>query len=142
MVDEVRVIRLLRAASDSVASLHREQAADATRRADPLWLPGVKYLLIATVETSIDIAQHICSSLKWQTPTDNGHAMRILGERGVLTTKTATAMRQAVGFRNVLVHEYVDVDDDVVVSRLADISDLEHFITEVSRWLPGADVAP
>ena len=36
-------------------------------------------------------------------------------------------MVAAVGFRNVLVHEYVDVDDGVVVDRLADLSDLRDF---------------
>jgi uncharacterized protein YutE (UPF0331/DUF86 family) len=40
-----------------------------------------------------------------------------------------------VGLRNVLVHEYVGVDDAIVVARLADLSDLEEFIVQVSRWL-------
>jgi uncharacterized protein YutE (UPF0331/DUF86 family) len=41
----------------------------------------------------------------------------------------------AVGFRNVLVHEYVGVDDAIVLDRLADLSHLEEFIVQVSRWL-------
>jgi uncharacterized protein YutE (UPF0331/DUF86 family) len=41
----------------------------------------------------------------------------------------------AVGFRNVLVHEYIGVDDAIVLDRLADLSDLEEFIVQVSRWL-------
>jgi uncharacterized protein YutE (UPF0331/DUF86 family) len=44
-------------------------------------------------------------------------------------------MRQAVGFRNVLVHEYVAVDDAVVVRRLDDLSHLDAFATQVASYL-------
>ncbi len=42
MVDETRVLRLLRADSDDVSVLRSEAVADGTRRADPLWLRGVE----------------------------------------------------------------------------------------------------
>ena len=137
MVDEIRIARLLRGITDTVASLHREQSASHERRADPLWLPGVKYLMIAAIEGCIDVAQHVCSSEKWGPPRDNGDTMRILGERAVITGPTAEAMRRAVGFRNVLVHEYVDVDDGIVASRLADLADLDRFVNETATWLAG-----
>lgn len=44
-----------------------------------------------------------------------------------------------VGFRNVLVHGYRDVDDEIVRARLADLSDLESFVVEVTEWLRPAD---
>lgn len=44
-------------------------------------------------------------------------------------------MRQAVGFRNVLVHEYVAVSDDMVVARLSDLSDLRLFVRQVALFL-------
>lgn len=44
-------------------------------------------------------------------------------------------MRQAVGFRNVLVREYAKVDDEIVLRRLADPSDLEEFGRAVAGWL-------
>lgn len=135
------MVRLLRGISDNLGSLHREQSATADRRSDPLWLPGIKYLMIAAVEGCIDVAQHISSSEKWGPPRDNGDAMRILGDHAVVTGATATAMRRAVGFRNVLVHEYVDVNDDIVLSRLADLDDLERFVVEAAAWLGSAPPA-
>jgi uncharacterized protein YutE (UPF0331/DUF86 family) len=135
VADQVRVARLLRSIADSLVSLEREQSADADRRSDPLWLPGIKYLMVAAVEASIDIAQHICSTEGWGPPRDNGDAMTRLGERGVVTQAIAESMRQAVGFRNVLVHEYVDVDDGIVVARLADLRDLRAFTSSVAAWM-------
>ena len=142
MVDEVRAIRLLRAASGALNGLRLEQAAGSDRRADAIWLPGVKYLFISAVEACIDTAQHICSSEAPIAPRDNGDAMRALGQRGILDPGTADRMRMAVEFRNVLVHEYVGVDDGIVLNRLADLSDLEEFIVQVSRWLSARKETP
>ena len=75
MVDEIRIFRLLRAADSAVQSLRLEQSANSDRRADPLWLPGIKYLFICAVGACIDIAQHICSTDASTVPRDNGDAI-------------------------------------------------------------------
>jgi uncharacterized protein YutE (UPF0331/DUF86 family) len=136
-VDPTRVLRLLRALTDEVAVLEREAGASAERRQDPLWLRGVKFSFVVAVEAAVDIAQHICAASGWGPPADNGHAMRLLGEHGVVDPRLAGRMAQSVGFRNVLVHDYARVDDDLVVRRLDDLSDLRSFARAVS-----AAVAP
>lgn len=125
VVDEIRVLRLLRSAAEDVGALRLEADAGTERRSDPLWLRGVKYAFVTAIEACVDVAQHLCSSEQWGPPKDNGDAMMILGRHGVLDAGLATRMRQAVGFRNVLVHEYVNVDDAVVIQRLADLRDLD-----------------
>ncbi|BCQ10597.1 hypothetical protein JMUB5695_04055 [Mycobacterium heckeshornense] len=135
MVDEVRVLRLLRGITDDLAVLRRESAAGQARRADPIWLRGVKYTFVTAIEACIDAAQHICSAEGWGPPADNGDAMRLLGTHGVLTADMADAVRKAVGFRNVLVHEYVEVSDEIVTARLDDLSDLEAFVERVAAFI-------
>jgi uncharacterized protein YutE (UPF0331/DUF86 family) len=135
VVDEVRVLRLLRAVSDDLAFLRAEATAEAARRADPMWLRGVKYSFVTAIEACVDTAQHLCSSQGWGPPADNGDTMRLLGQHGVLHVEHAEHMRQAVGFRNVLVHEYVRLDDAIVLSRLADLSDLERFVSSVVAYV-------
>lgn len=135
MVDETRVLRLLRAVTDDLAVLRGAAAADLDRRSDPLWLRGVKYTFVTAIEACLDVAQHICAAQGWGPPRDNGDAFVLLGRHGVLDSQLALRMRQATGFRNVLVHEYVRVDDDVVLQRLHDPSDLEMFGQAVARWL-------
>jgi uncharacterized protein YutE (UPF0331/DUF86 family) len=61
-------------------------------------------------------------------PADNGDAVRLLGEHG------ACSIRQAVGFRNVLVHDYIRVNDDIVVGRLKALGDLEDFVSQVAAF--------
>ena len=135
MVDEIRVLRLLRAVTDALALLDVEASAADNRRADAMWLPGVKYTFIAAIEACVDIAQHICSAEGWGPPADNGDAVRLLGAHGALSRELAEQTRKAVGFSNVLVHEYVAVSDDVVLSRLSDLSDLRSFVRQVTSYL-------
>ena len=45
MVDEVRVLRLLRGVTDDPAVLNREALADQARRRDPIWLPPAGWLV-------------------------------------------------------------------------------------------------
>lgn len=95
----------------------------------------MKYTFITAIEACIDAGQHLCSSQGWGPPSDNGDVMKLLGRHGVLTPDGADAMRKAVGFRNVLVHEYVEVSDEVVLSRLGDLRDLDRFVERVTAFV-------
>lgn len=129
------MLRLLRAITDDLAVLRREAAASPERSGDLLWIRGVKYTFVTAIEACMDIAQHLCASQGWGPPADNAGAIRLLGRHGVLEQDQAEVVARAVGFRNVLVHEYVAVDDDIVRSRLADLGDLETFVSAVAAWL-------
>ena len=76
-----------------------------------------------------------CATEGWGPPDDNGHAASLLGEHGVIPRELGAVMRRAVGFRNVLVHEYVEVQDAVVVERLDHLGDLRSFVASVSQWM-------
>jgi uncharacterized protein YutE (UPF0331/DUF86 family) len=138
MVDEVRVLRLLRSITDDISVLNLESGADERRREDPIWLRGVKYTFVTAIEACLDIAQHICATEGWGPPANNGDAIRLLGEHGVCTPALARSIRRAAGFRNVLVHEYIQVDDDIVLDRLKALGDLEDFVSQVAAFVTGA----
>ncbi|MGF2944094.1 HepT-like ribonuclease domain-containing protein, partial [Mycobacterium sp. Lab-001] len=60
-----------------------------------------------------------------------------------LTVDLSDAMWKAVGFRNVLVHEYVAVSDAIVEFRLGDLRDLERFVERVTAFVrDGSAVGP
>ncbi len=121
--------------TDDVSRLETEADSSSERRSDPMWLAGVKYHFVTAIEAAVDVAQHICAAEGWGPPTTNGQAIELLGSRGVLGSALSGQMRRAVGFRNVLVHEYVDVDDSVVIARLQGLDDLRDFARSVADWL-------
>ncbi len=135
MVDEVRVTRLLRTAQEGLVILQRRASEDTKERDSETWLPAVKYAFITVIEVCVDIAQHICSTEHLGTPKSNGDAMHKLGHHEVLTPELAHEMAQAIGFRNVLVHDYVDVDDSIVIERLEDHNALNEFTRAIALWL-------
>lgn len=100
-----------------------------------MWLPGVKYSFITAVEVVIDVAHHLCAHAGWGPPEDNGHAIHLLADHGVLDHRLGVELRKAAGFRNVLVHGYIDVDDDVVRSRLEELDDLREFSSQIAEFL-------
>lgn len=46
----------------------------------------------------------------------------------------ARSARQS-GFRNVLVHDYITVNDEIVVGRLKALGDLEDFVSQVASFV-------
>ena len=142
MVDVERVANLVRRLDTQVAYLTARAAADRSAlRADEERLSGLKYRFVTALETVVNIAQHVCASEGWGPPTSNANSVRLLGNHGVLDPELAGRLAKAVGFRNVLVHAYATVDDDIVVANLDDVGDLQDFVGHVSRWLsePGTD---
>lgn len=139
MVDEIRALRLLSRTTNNVSLLLIEANADEAARGQTTWLPGVKYLLQTAIEACMDVAQHICAASGWGVPNDNGQAMTILMQHRVIEASVEQAMRKAIGLRNVLVHEYVGVDDSIVLARIEDLSDIDAFASQVADWLAASD---
>jgi uncharacterized protein YutE (UPF0331/DUF86 family) len=82
---------------------------------------------------------HICATQGWGPPADNGDAVRLPREHGVCTPELARSIRQAVGFRNVLVHDYIiRVNDQIVIDRLKALTDLEHIVNRVGSFVTNA----
>jgi uncharacterized protein YutE (UPF0331/DUF86 family) len=137
MVDSHRITKIMERLEGNLRLLESEQEVSAERASDPLWLPGIKYLFVVAIEDCIDIAQHICAVKKLGAVRDNGHSFVLLSTGGVIPLRLSEDLRRAVGFRNVLVHEYVDVDDQVVLRSLAELGDLRAFSQRIAQWLLG-----
>ena len=53
----------------------------------------------------------------------------------MITPDTATRLRGLAGFRNVLVHEYAQVDLARLVEALERLDDFDAFVADVDGWL-------
>ena len=88
-------------------------------------------------QNAIDVATHLSSSAGLDAP-DYATAFDRLAELGVLPAGFASVFRNVAGFRNVLVHGYLDVDLDVIEHILGTrLSDFETFAHYVEVWLEG-----
>ena len=135
VVDEGRVARLLRGVTERTGRLRAAFALPVSDRGE-LWLDGVKYLLVTSIEGCIDVAQHLASSKGLGAPDSNADALRLLGrESRIVSSELADRMALAVGFRNVLVHQYALVDDRIVFGAVDRLGDFDDFVAQISGWM-------
>ena len=66
------------------------------------------------VQLCVDIAAHIIASREVPAPTTMAAAFEALHALHVLSPDLANSMKKAVGFRNILVHNYQEIDWGIV----------------------------
>ncbi len=85
-------------------------------------------------ELAIDMANHLIKTRKLGLPQHSKDTFQLLHDAGVIDDRQVAAMKAMVGFRNVLVHRYQELDLrillDVVENRLDDLID---FTNDVMR---------
>ena len=86
-------------------------------------------------QNALDIATHIAAGRGRDVP-DYASAIDQLGRLGVLSVDFAREFRSVAGFRNVLVHGYLEVDLDVLTTLLHErLGDFESFAVDVEVFL-------
>ena len=79
----------------------------------------VEGTLQMAVETCVDIAEHIISDEGLRAPASVADAFTVLREARIFTESLHDALVKMPKFRNVVVHQYDEVDADIVIAILA-----------------------
>ncbi|HET8642319.1 MAG TPA: DUF86 domain-containing protein [Pseudonocardiaceae bacterium] len=134
MVDQERIDRLLDRISSDIRELQKLAVRGSDLLTDRTALAATKYYFITAIEGCARVAQHLIADKGWRVADSNADSVRRLAAEGVLTPELAEAVARAVGFRNILVHEYAELDNHRVVANLDRLEDLRGFVTAVARW--------
>ena len=87
-------------------------------------------------ESIFDIGNHILAGHFQASPKDYEDISRLLSERSVISRELAARLKGLGGFRNILVHEYLDVNPAIVYERLQKgLPDFEEFSRQIFLWL-------
>lgn len=93
----------------------------------------VERRLQLSIQVCIDIASYLIAQLGLQSPDEPQNVFDVLGKERIISTGLANRMVGMVRFRNILVHDYLDIDSALVYQHLSDrIDDFEHFAQEIS----------
>jgi uncharacterized protein YutE (UPF0331/DUF86 family) len=65
-------------------------------------------------QAAIDMAMHLVARERLGLPQSSGQAFLLLEKAGYLPTSIARAMRAMTGFRNIAVHQYEEMDADIL----------------------------
>ena len=96
---------------------------------------GERYLQLA-IQVILDIGNHILADRKLKEPEEYRDVMKILGEEGLLPQGLVEKLLPLVGLRNILVHDYLDIDRDKLYDALRQqLVDFEEFALHIRKLL-------
>jgi uncharacterized protein YutE (UPF0331/DUF86 family) len=88
------------------------------------------------IQAVLDLSHHIAADMRVRLPADSPELFALLATHKVLSVRLAKKLTRMAGVRNILVHEYLDIDRHRVYQVLRDdLGDFERFITAVSKLL-------
>ncbi len=86
------------------------------------------------VQTCVDIAAHVISQTELPVPNTMGEGFARLAELRVISPQVATSLQKAVAFRNILVHNYTNINWDIVANILTGhLTDFVQFAQAIDR---------
>lgn len=88
-----------------------------------------------SIETCIDIAELIISDQRLPAPKTSRETIEILGRQGIIDKKLAREFSPAVGFRNILIHDYLKIDYDIVADKINNcLGDFDQFAKQIAKF--------
>ena len=104
--------------------------------------------LQVAIQTILDISNHLVSTINLAKPIrENKEAIIAIGQEGIIPIDFAMKLTKMIGYRNVLVHQYTDVErNNTYVNIQENLGDfalfaryIEQFITEQQKDIKELD---
>ncbi len=102
---------------------------------DPYLRDIVERNLEVAAQSIIDICHRIIVLEGARKPADYYEAILLMGELDIVPMIFARNLAPLAGFRNVLIHEYLGINWDIVYSKLQKIDELNSFSDVIREWL-------
>lgn len=92
-------------------------------------------LLEISIETMLDICNIIISELKLGLPSNEEQIFDKLYDKKIISVKMMLKLKGMKGFRNILVHRYSEVKDELVFENIGNLEDFDNFKEEILKFL-------
>ncbi len=103
---------------------------------DPYLKYSTERLVQVIVECATDVNGHVVVELKKRPPEDYTSSFVRAAEVGLIDYKLANRLKASGGMRNLLVHEYMEVDDEKVYKTIPIcIEDFHEYIKQVEKFI-------
>lgn len=97
---------------------------------------AVERTLHLAVEACLDIGQHIIAREGFRTPTNNKDVFQVLYEEEIVPDDLLSTLTAMARFRNLIVHDYMRIDNTAVFGILKNrLDDFEAFTQAIVAYL-------
>ncbi len=137
MVDRDLVLRKLADLDQYVSQVseYRDIAVEQYRK-DWKTQRIIERTLQLAIEVCVDVANHVIADRDLRIPPTYAEAFEVLAEAGLLDAALRDAMSRMSQFRNVIVHQYTEIDAAIVVRILREhLRDFARFKAAVLEWI-------
>ena len=139
MADDDAILGRLQVLRNELAYLKQERDAAPLLEAysaDGRLNRAVERSLHLAIEACLDIGRRVISLSGLRYPDTNQDVVKELAEAAVISPALAKQLVQMARFRNLLVHDYLAIDDSVVFDILRHhLADFDAFAMAITRWL-------
>lgn len=108
-----RKLRRCRELLDQLAAVGTVDRARLT--GEPITALAVERILTLLVDLAFSVNSHVAVARLGRAPDSYAESFLLAGDIGLITPALAAALRPSAGLRNVLVHNYMDIDVERVV---------------------------
>lgn len=103
---------------------------------EPAYYLQAERLLEVMIQAMIDIGNHLISGLLLKKPEDYRQIFDILVQNRIIPAEFLPKARELVGLRNLLSHEYLEIDHERLYEEAkAGLKDFEGFCEAIVRFL-------
>ncbi|SHJ54559.1 type VII toxin-antitoxin system HepT family RNase toxin [Paramaledivibacter caminithermalis] len=97
---------------------------------------GIERGLQISIECIIDISNIIISSLNMEKPDTYRESILFLEKEKILPKEFAKKIANMISFRNILVHDYMRVDERIMIDILKNhLGDFVKYINYINAWI-------
>ena len=97
---------------------------------------SARYAFIVLIEAATNIANHFCAKIVHEAPQSYAESFMLLANNRLIPEDLAKRLAKMTGFRNLLVHGYGRVDDQIMFNIMQqELDNLDHFLIEVANLI-------
>lgn len=100
---------------------------------------ALRYGLLVSIQIVIDVACELVALRNLGTPKSYRECIVLLERHDILSPDVASHTTAMVGLRNLLVHEYEDIDVHRLTPLLSRLDDFRRFAAQVMAYRPDRD---
>ena len=132
MENEAVILNKFETIEKCIKRINEEYQGDSKNLEDYRKVDMIVLNLQRACEAVLDLAMYIVSTRKLGLPQTKREAFRLLEENGIIDSNMSKNMQGMVGFRNIAVHDYKEIDEtilrDVIENHLNDLLDFARIL--------------